>query len=769
MKSAAFVLRRKERRAAMSAAILLSLHIGHGPAGAATLSFQEDVDAYTGTQDTFLQQDPSNASTYRGAAAGLAWDDDSPSATGFDIYTLLRFDNIFGGAGGQVPLNAQITEATLYLTISDTGDDGVLGQVLVPWAESSTFSTFCGASCDEGIEHGPQGGLVPSNTLTTVAVNVTWSVQAWADGSANYGWFIRPSAVYYLGGVHARSSEYAVTSARPRLVVRYDEGPPSPEPLIRRPYLQLGTPDSVTVCWRSAFASDARLQFGTDQENLERSTTDPSISVDHCVAANELLPATRYYYSVGSTVEVLDGGTTDHYFVTSPLPADAPPFTFWAAGDCGTGSTTQVDVMNAMLDANGGRSPDIAVLLGDIAYTRGRDVEFTNKYLAPYAPVFRNTVSWPTLGNHDSASTISGDPGPSTGPYYDAFVLPAAAEVGGIASQTEAYYSFDFSNVHFVSLNSSNVSRSTSGPMATWLASDLASTSQEWVVAYFHHPPYSKGTHDSDNENILVEMRENIVPILEAGGVDLVLCGHSHNYERSFLIDGAYATPTPDFAALSANGNILDDGDGRVSGAGAYRKPAGRTPHSGTVYVVAGHGSASLGGSQLHPVMYFRESAFGSCLVNVDGPRLTLRNVRVDGVISDEFTIEKSDQPPPCDDGNPCTTDTYDLVLGCVFADNDLPCDDGIFCDGVETCVDGQCQHSGTPCNVDQSYACDETLLGCTCRELGPSDYPLLFAPCLETSGPGVGIAASCECMDTDADLDVDLHDFAKLQVGGTP
>ena len=118
--------------------------------------------------------------------------------------------------------------------------------------------------------------------------------------------------------------------------------------------------------------------------------------------------------------------------------------------------------------------------------------------------------------------------------------------------------------------------------MAKWLVRDLAATKAQWIIAFWHHPPYTKGSHDSDKEERLVEMRKYIMPILEEGGVDLVLCGHSHIYERSMLIDGAYQTPT------TAEGVILDDGDGRPDGDGAYRKSAAITPHNGTVAVVTG-------------------------------------------------------------------------------------------------------------------------------------------------------------------------------------
>src|SRR5438445_7064826 len=106
------------------------------------------------------------------------------------------------------------------------------------------------------------------------------------------------------------------------------------------------------------------------------------------------------------------------------------------------------------------------------------------------------------------------------------------------------------------------------GAMAIWLESDLQANTNQWIIAYWHHPPYTKGSHDSDTETELIEMRQNALPILESYGVDLVLCGHSHSYERSFLLDGHYG--------LSSTLNdtmIKDSRDGRVTGNGAYQNP----------------------------------------------------------------------------------------------------------------------------------------------------------------------------------------------------
>ena len=149
-----------------------------------------------------------------------------------------------------------------------------------------------------------------------------------------------------------------------------------------------------------------------------------------------------------------------------------------------------------------------------------------------YPTMLRKSVLFSTRGNHEADANA----------YYNIFNLPSSGQGGGVASGTEAYYSFDFGNVHFICLDSFGSDRSANSPQATWLRNDVAATTRDWIIAFWHHPPYSKGSHNSDTEIELVQMRQNMTPILEEGGVDLVLSGHSHSYERSFLIDGHYGT-----------------------------------------------------------------------------------------------------------------------------------------------------------------------------------------------------------------------------------
>src|SRR4029453_2797895 len=158
-------------------------------------------------------------------------------------------------------------------------------------------------------------------------------------------------------------------------------------------------------------------------------------------------------------------------------------------------------------------------------------------------------------------------------------------------------------------------SRATNGAMAAWLNDDLAATTQEWIIAFWHHPPYTKGSHDSDAESQLIQMRQNIVPILESYGVDLVLSGHSHSYERTFLLNGHYGLSSTFNPAIHTVGTT-GSGSGQTQNATAYYKaPLGMEDGKGAVYVVTGSAGKKESGAMDHPAMYFDEVQLGSCVL----------------------------------------------------------------------------------------------------------------------------------------------------------
>jgi hypothetical protein len=306
-------------------------------------------------------------------------------------------------------------------------------------------------------------------------------------------------------------------------------------------------------------------------------------------------------------------------------------------GDSGTGRLPQHSVHSSMLEwaKEDHRPIDFYLHLGDMAYLRGRDVEFQTRFFEMYEPTLRHVVCWPTMGNHEG-STSKGTNG--VGPYYDAYVCPTRGEAGGVPTGTEAFYSFDYGRIHFICLDSHDMDRKPTGLMARWLKLDLERAKADWIVAYFHHPPYTKGTHDSDREKQLIEMRTHIMPILDSGGVDLVLTGHSHIYERSMLVDGAYATPTV------AEGVVLDDGEGDPRTGEPYRKSAGLTSNGGSIQIVAGHGGTTVGRKGTLPLMKKIIVEHGSVIIDIDGDTLRGTMVNKFGEARDVFGLVKRGQ-----------------------------------------------------------------------------------------------------------------------------
>jgi hypothetical protein len=392
--------------------------------------------------------------------------------------------------------------------------------------------------------------------------------------------------------------------------------------LARGPYLQKGSDSRVTLCWRTIPAEDSQVRYGAAPGSLTSVVSDPTPVIDHEVELTGLTADTTYYYAVGSASGDVAGDDADHFFLTHPLPGTEQPTRIWVLGDSGMADNSAAIVRDAYYSFTGSQHTDLWLMLGDNAYVSGSDDEYQAAVFDMYPEMLRKSVLWPTRGNHEKVP----------GTYYNMFAMPTAGESGGLASGSESYYSFDYANVHFICLDSYGTSTSVGGAMYNWLEADLAATSQDWILAFWHHPPYTKGSHDSDDESELIVMRENFLPLLEAGGVDLVFCGHSHSYERSFLLDGHY-----DSSGTLTPAMVIDGGDGRTDGDGAYNKADGS--NLGTVYTVAGSSGKTSSGSLNHPAMYRSLEALGSVVIDVDGGRVDVSFLRANNVVADHWTF----------------------------------------------------------------------------------------------------------------------------------
>ena len=418
---------------------------------------------------------------------------------------------------------------------------------------------------------------------------------------------------------------------------------------VRGPYLQNATPQSVTIKWRTDEGTESIVRYGTNLAELSDVRGNLIITTNHEVQVSGLLPDQRYFYSIGTFSEILAGDDENHFFVTPPVPGTKKPTRIWAIGDCGNanapfgGKAGSAKVRDGYLQFAGTNHADVWLMLGDNAYVYGTDAEYQRAVFQTYPTLLRNTLLWSTLGNHDTYEFGRN----ALYAYHDIFTLPANAEGGGVISGTENYYSFDYANIHFVCLDSELSAREPDSPMAQWLHADLAANTNDWTIAFWHSPPYSRGSHDSDNmlDNLgnMTFMRTNFVSILESYGVDLVLCGHSHSYERSYLINGHYG-----FATSLLPEMIKDAGSGQVEDTGAYMKPATPSGNDGAVYVVAGSSSQiSHSFYPPHPVMLIRLFELGSMVIDISDNRMEAKFLRETGAIDDHFTIIKGASPEP--------------------------------------------------------------------------------------------------------------------------
>ncbi|WP_235565284.1 PKD domain-containing protein [Lysobacter sp. Root494] len=172
-------------------------------------------------------------------------------------------------------------------------------------------------------------------------------------------------------------------------------------------------------------------------------------------------------------------------------------------------------------------NPTVVFTTGDNAYNSGTLAEFNTRY-APRWGRFKELTN-PTPGNHDYLT--AGASG-----YFDYF-NGVGRQTGPAGDRSRGYYSFDVGEWHFIALNSMS-SGTVSSTQLAWLDSDLAANTKPCTAAFFHHPMVSRGVYNGSASMKPAYDR------LYAAGVDLVLVGHDHNYQR-------YAKMTPSQVASS--------------------------------------------------------------------------------------------------------------------------------------------------------------------------------------------------------------------------
>jgi hypothetical protein len=241
--------------------------------------FQQDVNGYAGTSDTMLRQYEPGLDY--GSAVRLSVDNQDPAGNVNQV--LLRFSDVFGSEPGQIPLGATISSATLTLETSNAGSGASLHRALIPWSGSDTYR-----SLGDGIQADSVEAVATADTVTgwlalgSHNLDVTRSIQAWADGAPNYGWALIPSN---SNGWDFLSSE---TSRAPVLTINYNIGNEPTEPDTIAPTAAINGPAEGStvsgVITISANASDnvgvQGVQFQIDSENIGRADTSAPYTIN---------------------------------------------------------------------------------------------------------------------------------------------------------------------------------------------------------------------------------------------------------------------------------------------------------------------------------------------------------------------------------------------------------------------------------------------------------------------------------------------------------
>jgi len=195
------------------------------------------------------------------------------------------------------------------------------------------------------------------------------------------------------------------------------------------------------------------------------------------------------------------------------FPLQANSVRLAVIGDMGTGEQPQIDLARQMVTSRAVFPFEFVITLGDNIYTGSLPSDFEKAFAVPYKPLLDAGVPfYATLGNHDKTNER----------FYKPFNMNGAT-----------YYAYRKGNVHFFALDSNYMD-----PKQTaWIETQLRDAGNgDWKICYFHHPLYSSARfHGPD-----IDLRKVLEPLFVKYGVDVVLSGHEHVYERIRPQQGIY-------------------------------------------------------------------------------------------------------------------------------------------------------------------------------------------------------------------------------------
>jgi hypothetical protein len=278
-------------------------------------------------------------------------------------------------------------------------------------------------------------------------------------------------------------------------------------------------------------------------------------------------------------------------------------FNFGAAGDWGCNSNTGKTVTNIK-----GKSPERVFALGDYSY-----VSTATCWLDKISDIKSKTRI--AIGNHED------DNGEDFSTYMSKFGL------------SKTYYSFNYNNVHVLVMDTDRVSFSSGSSQYNFVKNDLQSAHQnsniKWIIVYLHKPLYTSpntcsSSSCSNTGSTAKALRSTYHLLFDKNGVDVVLQGHVHDYQRTYPVkyDGS---STPTITSTSSTN---------------YNDP------SGEIFVIVGTGGINIHAlsGKASFVKYQQDDKFGALnlIISDNGYKLTGKYYTNDGSKKDEFSISKT-------------------------------------------------------------------------------------------------------------------------------
>lgn len=284
------------------------------------------------------------------------------------------------------------------------------------------------------------------------------------------------------------------------------------------PYLQFGTPDTMTVLAETDQPSRLTIEYGERQPlTLRDTTTSPALISE--IKLSGLKPFTRYFYRV--TCEDAAGNLARSEvasFQTAPGPELA-----WAFGILGD-TQRNPDVTRRCAEGLFALRPNFLLHLGDVVDDGFAKSQWVFDLFEPCARLFAHVPVFPVIGNHEKNAHW----------YYDYFSLPAP----------EYFYTFTYGNAQFFMIDS-NKDCGPGSEQYRWLDRALAASRATWKFTAHHHPCFSSDEDDYGDQWKGKPGRDytwgdsnvrRLVPLYEKHGVDIAFAGHIHSYERTWPI-----------------------------------------------------------------------------------------------------------------------------------------------------------------------------------------------------------------------------------------